>query len=709
MATPTYITALQQINDYIVANGNNEITGPVLNSVLNVILDFANNNIGDLDTLTTDEKNSIVEAINSLKQNFDDLVNNGVQLYTGINDPNITPPPTYNYADFYMQLDIDDLPVKLWQWNGFEWTDASEEPATETDNIINNSGVPGVTATDAFEYLNDNKENVSNKATDFTVVNNDLYPTVQATKTYADSLLVGVINLRGLWDASSNLFPTTGGSGTSGAVRKGDLWYISVAGVLAGKSVNIGDSFFAVIDAPGQTSANWNVMESNIGYVPANDANVIHTTGNETKTGVLTVNSIELPLQALNSSLYKIKGYMATDDTWSIYGEASALDKGIMVFDIGDNAEPFAGIGQKFEFRYSNATSGTPKTPLTIDYSEITSNADLILANEISSTVVSLDSNKKLKSLPTVTYPSLTEIAYVKGATSSIQTQLNGKQSTLTNPVTGTGTNGNIPILTGTSTIGNSSISESAGYTKTTNRLSVAVTPITNIWSQYTNTLQVGQMIYQDYAILPQGVLQFNKYYNGTTEAYINTGGAASIEWMNNGDLEFKTIVSGTSASTVPAGKTMRLKSSGEVNIQSLSGTTTEIVVTDASGNLSKGGVAPASGNYTPTISSLVNTTSVVVLDASYSRVGSVITVSLHGTLNLTVANTYSSFTITLPVNRATSTSYPMGLSMLRNSNVFCNGWVISSLTSQTTIVFNLTPNTAGSTFTANFTYNINN
>jgi len=123
MATPTYATVLNQINSYIVANGDNEITANVLNPILQLITDFANNNIGDLDELTTAESNSIVEAVNSLKQNFDDLVNNGVQLYTGINNPNETPPTAYNYADFYMQLDIDSLPVKLWQWNGFDWID----------------------------------------------------------------------------------------------------------------------------------------------------------------------------------------------------------------------------------------------------------------------------------------------------------------------------------------------------------------------------------------------------------------------------------------------------------------------------------------------------------------------------------------------------------------------------------------------------------
>lgn len=153
MATPIYSDVITQINTYIVANGNNEITANVLNPILQIMTNFTNNNIGDLNSLTTDQKNSVVEAINSLKQNFDDLVNNGVQLYTGIDDPNVTPPPTYTYADFYMQLDIDSLPVKLWQWNGFLWTDASEEPATESDNVQNNSSVPGANVTEALDNL----------------------------------------------------------------------------------------------------------------------------------------------------------------------------------------------------------------------------------------------------------------------------------------------------------------------------------------------------------------------------------------------------------------------------------------------------------------------------------------------------------------------------------------------------------------------------
>lgn len=149
MATPTYATVLSQINAFIVANGNNEITANVLNPILKLILDFASNNIGDLSTLTTDENNSIVEAINSLKNNFNDLVNNGVQLYQGYDNPNDVPPPSYKYADFYMQLDIgDDSPIYLWQWNGFEWV---------TNMIVPNPEFSALLTTD-FERLVSNQQ-----------------------------------------------------------------------------------------------------------------------------------------------------------------------------------------------------------------------------------------------------------------------------------------------------------------------------------------------------------------------------------------------------------------------------------------------------------------------------------------------------------------------------------------------------------------------
>lgn len=89
-----------------------------------------------------------------------------------------------------------------------------------------------------------------------------------AAKAYADLILASAINLRGGYDASSNTWPTTGGSGSGGAIKAGNLWFVSVPGTLGGKPVVVGDSFFAVVDNPGQTNANYCVLDTNLGFVP---------------------------------------------------------------------------------------------------------------------------------------------------------------------------------------------------------------------------------------------------------------------------------------------------------------------------------------------------------------------------------------------------------------------------------------------------------
>jgi hypothetical protein len=48
-----------------------------------------------------------------------------------------------------------------------------------------------------------------------------------------------------------------------------------------------------------------------------------------------------------------------------------------MVFEVGDNGDPISNNGQKFEFKYSASSGGIAKTPLTIDYNEITALANI--------------------------------------------------------------------------------------------------------------------------------------------------------------------------------------------------------------------------------------------------------------------------------------------------------------------------------------------
>ncbi|HNW49163.1 MAG TPA: hypothetical protein PKK88_05510 [Bacteroidales bacterium] len=90
----------------------------------------------------------------------------------------------------------------------------------------------------------------------------------KAIKALIDASVAGLWDNRGIYDASGNAFPTTGGSGASGAILKSDVWVISVAGTLGTKTVDPGDVLIALSDTPGQTASNWNILEFNLGYTP---------------------------------------------------------------------------------------------------------------------------------------------------------------------------------------------------------------------------------------------------------------------------------------------------------------------------------------------------------------------------------------------------------------------------------------------------------
>lgn len=156
-------------------------------------------------------------------------------------------------------------------------------------------------------------ENTSNKSIDGTLnANSDtLYPSQKAVKTYVDGSVTGLLDDRGNYDASGNVFPSSGGSGTAGAILKGDLWYISVAGTLGGTSVVVGSSVRALVDTPAQTSTNWSILNVGLGYTPENSANKA--------TSFSTVNNTLYP------SVQAVKTYV---DTFSAVGNNAIIYSG---------------------------------------------------------------------------------------------------------------------------------------------------------------------------------------------------------------------------------------------------------------------------------------------------------------------------------------------------------------------------------------------
>lgn len=102
-----------------------------------------------------------------------------------------------------------------------------------------------------------------NATTALTSASDTQFPTALAVKTYVDNSVTGLYDDRGNYDASVNSFPASGGSGAAGAVAKGDIWRVTVAGTLGTAAVQVGDTVRALQDAPGQTAANWGIMQNN--------------------------------------------------------------------------------------------------------------------------------------------------------------------------------------------------------------------------------------------------------------------------------------------------------------------------------------------------------------------------------------------------------------------------------------------------------------
>jgi len=136
---------------------------------------------------------------------------------------------------------------------------------TSTLTIPAGGGTLGSNAFTSTAY-----EATANKSTTTSLGTSDtLFPTQNAVKTYVDNAVTGLLDDRGSFNASSNTWPSTGGSGTAGAILKGDLWYISVAGTLGGTAVKIGDSIRALVDTPGSTATNWDILNVGLGFTPA--------------------------------------------------------------------------------------------------------------------------------------------------------------------------------------------------------------------------------------------------------------------------------------------------------------------------------------------------------------------------------------------------------------------------------------------------------
>lgn len=135
------------------------------------------------------------------------------------------------------------------------------------------------------------KELLVNKSINTALGTSDtLYPSQNAVKVYVDGSVVGLLDDRGSYTpsvTSPGAYPSTGGSGGSGAIQKGDLWFMSASGFLGTTAVAAGATVRALANTPGQTGANWNILSAGAISITTPNLDKVTTAGSTSTNDIV--------------------------------------------------------------------------------------------------------------------------------------------------------------------------------------------------------------------------------------------------------------------------------------------------------------------------------------------------------------------------------------------------------------------------------------
>lgn len=172
----TEAQVLALINQFIIANGNNEITADVLRPILVAILSQPNDKVGELSDLDTVDQSNIVNAINEVVN----ASNNQFDIYSGVDDPNSNPPASYSIGDWYIRNG-----TSLYQYNGSTWVLLNDNEVLPRDMVFDKftytSPNNTFTTSDNIFTLFDVKINQGSNYDSYAIINNGNEVTIDSS------------------------------------------------------------------------------------------------------------------------------------------------------------------------------------------------------------------------------------------------------------------------------------------------------------------------------------------------------------------------------------------------------------------------------------------------------------------------------------------------------------------------------------------------